>query len=377
MPVVIGVLTTSYPRFAGDAAGSFVAARVHELRAAGHEVEVLAAGERGAPGDDEPGLRVVRLPCAIAGAAPLFYGAGAPEALETEGAGALLTGARFFAGLVAAARSRAERWQRLESHWLVPSGLAAAELANGRPHRAHAHSGDVALLERLPAGAALSRYLVGARRPALDIIFSSDDLRRRFARLSGCAVGRVEPLERRLGPGRGSRDPASRVRARKVLGLKGRTVLSVGRLVPVKGYDVLIRAAAVAAAAAPVAAPSGPGAPPTTLVIVGDGPERARLTELAHRLNVNLRLPGFVARHDVALWMAGADLYVQPSRRLPSGRTEGLPVATLEALACGVPVLASATGGLAELPHGPPRLWLVPPDDPAALAAAFLQTSST
>jgi glycosyltransferase involved in cell wall biosynthesis len=75
----------------------------------------------------------------------------------------------------------------------------------------------------------------------------------------------------------------------------------------------------------------------------------------------------------VATWMAGADLYVQPSRPLHSGRTEGLPVATLEALAAGLPVLASATGGLAELPYGPPRLRLVPPGDPAALAACLEQ----
>jgi glycosyltransferase involved in cell wall biosynthesis len=62
---------------------------------------------------------------------------------------------------------------------------------------------------------------------------------------------------------------------------------------------------------------------------------------------------------------------VQPSRPLPSGRTEGLPVATLEALSLGLPVVASATGGLRELPHAPPRLRLIPADDPAALAACL------
>src|SRR5207237_2326807 len=108
-----------------------------------------------------------------------------------------------------------------------------------------------------------------------------------------------------------------------------------------------------------------------TLVILGDGPERERLTALARRLDVDLRLPGFVPRDQVATWLRGADVYVQPSRRLPSGRTEGLPTAALEALSAGLPVVASETGGLGELPFDPPRLRLVPPDDPVALAACL------
>jgi glycosyltransferase involved in cell wall biosynthesis len=155
---------------------------------------------------------------------------------------------------------------------------------------------------------------------------------------------------------------ARRMETRRALRLHGRTVLSVGRLVPVKGFDVLVRAAALAGAAASA---------PATVVILGDGPERHRLQAMAQRLNVDLRLPGFVDRQDVPSWMAAADLYVQPSRRLRSGRTEGLPVATLEALSMGIPVVASATGGLGELPQAPPRLRLVPADNPAALAACL------
>ena len=156
-------------------------------------------------------------------------------------------------------------------------------------------------------------------------------------------------------------DPAHRLAARRSLRFDGHTLLSVGRLVPIKGFDVLVRAAALAG--------ERRGAP--SVVILGDGPERERLAALARRLGVPLRLPGFVARQDVSRWMTAADLYVQPSRRLASGRTEGLPVATLEALSLGLPVVASATGGLSELPHGAPRLRLVPADDPAALAAAL------
>jgi glycosyltransferase involved in cell wall biosynthesis len=136
-------------------------------------------------------------------------------------------------------------------------------------------------------------------------------------------------------------------------------VLSVGRLVPIKGYDLLVRACASARC-------------PGQVVLVGDGPERQRLRTLADRLGVSLRLPGRVPRDRVADWLRAADLYVQPSRVLPGGRTEGLPVATLEALAVGVPVLASDSGGLAEL-AGRRDVVLFPAGDAKSLARAFGQ----
>ena len=355
--MTVGVLTTSFPRHAGDFAGSFAADNVRALAATGSAVEVIAAddGAGRADGVGRPDLggdvRVWRVPVRVGGGPRLFYGDGAPEALERGGAGVWAQAAAFWVGLCERLRDRAAGWSAVEAHWLVPCGLAARACSPRLPLTVHAHSGDVALLERLPGGAALSRYVAG--QPG-EILFASEDLRGRFGRLAGTLVGRVMP--RRSGAP-APVDPAHRLEARRSLRFDGHTLLSVGRLVPIKGFDVLVRAAALA---------GGP-----SVVILGDGPERERLAALARRLGVPLRLPGFVQRQDVARWMTAADLYVQPSRRLASGRTEGLPVATLEALSLGVPVVASATGGLSELPHQAPRLRLVPADDPAALAAAL------
>jgi len=118
---------------------------------------------------------------------------------------------------------------------------------------------------------------------------------------------------------------------------------------------VLLRAAALAPPAR---------TRPSTVVILGDGPERARLERLAGALNVRLHLPGFVPRETVTQWMAAADLYVQPSIRLPSGRTEGRPTATLEALAAGLPVVVSDSGGLGELAG----VWTVAAGDVRSLS---------
>jgi glycosyltransferase involved in cell wall biosynthesis len=358
--VRVGVLTTSYPRAPGDFAGWFVAARVRELLAEGHDVDVLAAGA-GAPlgqppaparGDERAGegrLTVTRLPASFTGAPDLFAGAGAPEALEGGGLPAAWAAARFSASLAAQVSARAPGWSRLESHWLAPCALAAVAAAPGLPHRATAHSGDVALLERLPFGRSLARILA---RSGAELVFVSEDLRRRFALLAGGVRGIVAPVAPvDVEPGGGA--PARLARG------TGPLVVSVARLVPIKGLDVLVRACAFHAG----------DVAPLRLVLVGEGPERERLRALAGALGVSLQLVGAVPRAEVPAWLRAADIYAQPSRTLANGRSEGMPLSTLEALSVGVPVVVSDSGGLAELASRGARV--VPAGDVASLACAL------
>jgi len=315
----VGLLTTSYPRHAGDYAGSFVADRVHALLAAGHSVEVLAAGDGGPLVDGR--LLITRVP----GGPRLFYGAGAPEMLEWGGA-AWWEAARFSAELATRARARAAEWDAVESHWLVPCALAGSAAAPTRTRSAYAHSGDVALLERIPLGRAIARRLA---RDGTQLRFVSQALRDRFAFLCGESVGTVEslPLPAALFSARAGPDGALRRR----FGLTAPTILAVGRLVPIKGHGRLLRACARLSA--------GGGGDQPQVVILGDGPERDRLERLAAAASVSLRLPGFVPRAEVAAWLRAADVYVQPSIRLANGRTEGTPIATREARAIGIPVV--------------------------------------
>ncbi len=317
----IGLLTTSFPRYAGDYAGSFVGDRVQQLLAEGHAVEVLAAGDD----DCHPGLPGADITRLWAGS-NLFYGTGAPERLEVGGA-AWAAAVRFFADLSAAARKRAPDWDLIESHWLVPCALAASTVAPDRPRRAWAHSGDVALLERLPLGRTLARRLA---RDGTDLHFVTAQLRARFGRLVGRNVGTVAPLALPAGPFSPGPRPDEALKARLRLAMP--TALSVGRLVPIKGHARLLRGAARAAA-------SGCR---VEVVILGDGPERERLASLAHRLGVPLRLPGFVPRGAVADWMRAADLLVLPSVQLSNGRTEGAPTVLREAEAIGIPALVTS-----------------------------------
>ena len=134
-------------------------------------------------------------------------------------------------------------------------------------------------------------------------------------------------------------------------------LLAVGRLSPEKAHDVLLEAVASLRAPRPA------------LAIAGDGPLRARLRERATQLGVRLHLPGYV--RDLAPWWGAATLFCQPSLR------EGLPLAVLEAMAAGLPVVATRVGALSDLLGDPaPSGWLVDAADPSGLAGAIAEILS-
>jgi glycosyltransferase involved in cell wall biosynthesis len=148
------------------------------------------------------------------------------------------------------------------------------------------------------------------------------------------------------------------VQARRQLGLppRGDVVLAVARLTTWKGIDTLI-------AALPALRERRPGA---TLVVVGDGPDRARLESIAERAGEGaVSFAGEVPRASVALHLRAASVLA-----LCSGY-EGLSHVLLEAMAAGVPVVASAVGGNLELIRDGENGLLVPFGDVEATRAAL------
>ncbi len=359
---MIGVLTTSYPRFAGDPAGVFVRQRVRTLLREGHAVEVLAAGDGHAAGawegpDREKVLRIR--------SEKLFYTGGAPEKLEDQRLVRRLEAWGEAFGFTFAMRSALagaqERWQAVESHWLVPCGLLACAALPRLPHRAHVHGGDVFLLAGLPCGDSVGRILCRSRP---ELVFASASLLHEFAALVGAspeslgARCRIEAAPFDTALFRRHADD-ERQRLRSSHGFSRPTLVGAGRLVPIKGYDVLLAALARI-----------PPASRPDLVLAGEGPEKGRLARQAMAGGVRLHLPGLLAQQALADLMTAADLFVHPCRTLPGGRSEGMPLVVREALACGLPVVASASGGLREL-EGTPGLALVNPDDANSLAGAI------
>lgn len=128
-------------------------------------------------------------------------------------------------------------------------------------------------------------------------------------------------------------------------------VLTVARLDKQKGYNYLIRAARVV--------------PEATFAIVGDGPERSVLEDQVRELGLKDRVLFFGFRNDIPNWLSACHVFVLPSLY------EGLPIAILEAMAAGKPVIATDIPENREvITHGM-NGWLVPPQNPDALATAL------
>jgi D-inositol-3-phosphate glycosyltransferase len=163
--------------------------------------------------------------------------------------------------------------------------------------------------------------------------------------------------------------PRPREASRRALGIDGPLALFVGRLQPLKGPDVAIRAVAEARRVAPDVAGS------LTLAVVGgpSGPNGPAYVEGLHRLVRELGVAGAVRffgpmRHeDLSQAYSAADLLVAPSR------SESFGLAALEAQACGVPVVAAAVGGLRSMVRDDRSGFLLGDHEPAAYAEAMIR----
>jgi len=131
-------------------------------------------------------------------------------------------------------------------------------------------------------------------------------------------------------------------------------VVAVGRLVPLKGYDLLLETLALF-----------PLNERPKVLLVGDGEERPNLERLATKLGLEgwVQFLGFLS--DIRLALFAADVFVQPSRN------EGLGVAILEAMASGLPVIASRVGGIPEIVRDGETGLLFTPNDPFSLKEAL------
>lgn len=142
-------------------------------------------------------------------------------------------------------------------------------------------------------------------------------------------------------------------------------VVSIGSLQEYKGQRHLVEACRLLRGAEV----------PFRCRIVGEGVERGKLERLiaAHSLASHVELLGALDEDGVRRVLASADCYVQPSVVAANGQMEGIPVAIMEAMASGLPVVASDLSGIPELVRPGETGWLVPPAQPTALAAAVEQ----
>jgi glycosyltransferase involved in cell wall biosynthesis len=142
-------------------------------------------------------------------------------------------------------------------------------------------------------------------------------------------------------------------------------IFSVGSLQPYKGYQYLIQACALLR----------DRGIQFRCRIVGGGNSYPELSNLINKNDLfgTVKLLGPKKEDDIANMLSEADCYVQPSVVTSSGKMEGIPVALMEAMVSGLPVVASSLSGIPELVKDGETGWLVPPRNAQMLAEAILQ----
>jgi glycosyltransferase involved in cell wall biosynthesis len=307
----------------------------------------------------------------------------APERAEVLGYGRSLEadevvkgGASLVAPLYLAAAWRAvrrllgrRRFDVVQGHWVVPNGLVAAGAGRGRASVAVGlHGSDVFLAERpgvrRAVGWALSRtdVLTGCSAELVERVCALGFPRERAHVIPyGVDVEAFRPAGE-VGPGGGAAAAAWRRRLEVPEGAP--LVLSVGRMASKKGYRVLL-------AALPRLLAAAPGA---HVVLAGAGDRLAEWEEEVAALagGERVHFPGAVLRDTLPDLYRAADLFVLPAVHDARGNVDGLPNVILEAMASGLPVVASGISGIPLAVADGVTGRLVPEGDPDALGAALL-----
>ena len=242
----------------------------------------------------------------------------------------------------------------------VPLGIVGPRLE--RPYGVVLHGAEVTVPGRLPFS---RRVLAGVLRGARIVVAAGDYAAREAHRCAGAAlptvivppgvdIDRFHPLaddERDAARGRLGLDPLAPV------------VVGLSRLVPRKGFDVLVRAAAELASERPT----------LQVVIAGTGRDDRRLRRLASRIGAPVRLVGRVDDADLVPLLGSADVFAMLCRDRWAGlEQEGFGIVFLEAAACAVPVVAGRSGRSADaVDDGVTGVVVDDPRDVAAVAAAI------
>ncbi len=225
------------------------------------------------------------------------------------------------------------RWDLLHAHWIVPNGVAAADLARRIPLVVGLHGSDVFLAERPWARPLVARALRRARA----LTSCSPELARRVEALGfdsrwsrvipyGVDVGLFTPA----GPGR------AEWRARLQIPADAPVFLGVGRMATKKGFHVLAEVLPGFLAAVPEA----------HVVLAGGGDLLVELRRATAELADRVHFPGPVLHDELPGLYRAADVFVLPAVHDRAGNVDGLPNVILEAMASGLPVVASAISGV-------------------------------
>jgi glycosyltransferase involved in cell wall biosynthesis len=373
----IGVLTHNYPRFAGDFSGIFIKLLCHALVDQGQSVHILAPYDVAFARPLDPKVemdlyryvwpdRLHRL--------GYMRSMQADTVLRTDAY--LLSPLMLGSGVAAGLRwARRVRPQVIHAHWTLPNGLIGALIGKvmGIPFVVSMPGSDATIGVQNPIFRRFSRFVF---EQAKVITANSEALRGVAVDHLGADAAKFDLIPYGCDPALRFADETGTADLRARLGIPAEAVvfLSVGRMVPKKGFDFLIHALAQLR----VQLYAGP---PIRLVMVGQGDLWEEWQSLGRNLGVGdaIHWVGNVPVDDLNIYYNMANVITTPNRQPPA---DGLNVAVLEAMHCGKPVLGIDVAST-RLPIRSGYVFedevtalLAPPDDIPALARSMARLAA-
>ena len=352
------VLTSTYPRWHDDPEPGFV----HELSrrlTTDFDVTVLCPHSPGSKKQEKlDGVAVERYRYAPAGWETLVHGGGMVANLKRNPFKWFLVPG-FLLGQVWSARRlmRRESVDVLHVHWLIPQGLVVLVLrllGCRTPYLVTSHGADLYTLRGAVPHALKRRVAAGsAAMSVVSNAMAEEAVRLRLTPPKLAVLPMGVDLKNRFVPDVSRQRDADRL-------------LFVGRLVPKKGISHLLDALPAVLSQLPN----------VQLTIAGFGPEEASLKDQVRRLGLEtkVRFLGGIAQSVLPDLYRGASLFVAPFVKDDTGNQEGLPVALMEAVGCGCPVIAGEVDGIRDLLGDLAEQVCVNPKDHDALAAAIMHS---
>jgi glycosyltransferase involved in cell wall biosynthesis len=321
------MVTHNYPRFPGDPAGAFVARIAQGAAEHGHQVEVIAPHAPGLATDEETtGVRLHRFRYAPEPFERVAYTGGLHQGTLRSPLAALAFPG-FMLAFSRAVRAAVRRFQPdlIHAHWWFPGGWLASR--QRVPYLITCHGSDVRLLDRGDLVQSVARRVF---RRAAYVTTVSEFLARDLGRgLPGALPWlTVTPMPV---------DTIGFLKGIRTVKARPARVLYAGNLVPSKGVDVLLRAAAELSRRGLA----------FELKILGQGPDRGRLEALARELGIAAQVTwaSFVPQEQMAAEYGASTVTVLPSR----GGAEGLGLTMVEALLAGSAAIGTPAGGIPEV----------------------------
>ena len=360
----IGVLTHNYPRYRGDFSGRFVEALSEELARQGHAVTVLAPWDPSyarLPSDHHARLALYRY-----APRPGWHILGYMRTMRADIAMRrvtyLLAPALFMAGARAVLRwAGRERPDVLHAHWVLPNGFLGAIASHryGIPLVVSIPGSDATVAGQNPVFRRMAGYAFG--RAGL-ITANSESLRDVAVGELGADPARFDLIPYGVDPDALLPERQGTDVLRAGLGIPAEAVvfLAVGRMVYKKGFDSLLRAAALLAG-------ERSGEPAFHLVFIGEGDLWMEWQSLGRTLGLGacVHWVGNVPSDRIGVYYNMADVLVMPAVTHPA---DGLNVTVLDAMSCARPVVGTDAAGNTLAVRDGETGYIVPEGDAAALA---------